>query len=120
MNFSEFITKAGSIQNAAASTGIVVSNTDNIGILKQKTTGVIDANEVVTGSGPAASGKVTIAAQAKAVVLVTTGDAGTTAENTYNIYYITGGASAGAAATVELVGKVTTDNVALTYADNFA
>ena len=88
------------------------ATTNNIGVLYNVAGGVLTADKVVT-SGTAANGEVIIDAGKKAVVMVTADSAGAAA--TYNMYYVTGDATA---PTVELVGTVTTD--AAFDAGNFA
>ena len=88
------------------------ATTNNIGVLYNVAGGVLTADKVVT-SGTAVNGEVIIDAGKKAVVMVTADSAGAAA--TYNMYYVTGDATA---PTVELVGTVTTD--AAFDAGNFA
>lgn len=103
---------AAAVDGSANDLNIGNAGTNNIGVLYNVAGGVLTADKVVT-SGTAANGEVIIDAGKKAVVMVTADSAGAAA--TYNMYYVTGDATA---PTVELVGTVTTD--AAFDADNFA
>ena len=110
-----YTTKAGlaaAVDGSANDLNIGNAGTNNIGVLYNVAGGVLTADKVVT-SGTAANGEVIIDAGKKAVVMVTADSAGAAA--TYNMYYVTGDATA---PTVELVGTVTTD--AAFDAGNFA
>lgn len=110
-----YTTKAGlaaAVDGSANDLDIGNAGTNNIGVLYNVAGGVLTADKVVT-SGTAANGEVIIDAGKKAVVMVTADSAGAAA--TYNMYYVTGDATA---PTVELVGTVTTD--AAFDAGNFA
>ena len=116
LDLSNFAAAAGVLQKADSTTGYLTLDNDgnSIGIFYNDTDGTISSSNVKNSSSNA--GDIIVGDGKKAVVLVTTGDAGTTASNTYNVYYVTGTNSGG---TTELVGTVTTDNVVLTL-DNFA
>ena len=103
---------AAAVDGSANDLDIGNAGTNNIGVLYNVAGGVLTADKVVT-SGTAANGEVIIDAGKKAVVMVTADSAGAAA--TYNMYYVTGDATA---PTVELVGTVTTD--AAFDAGNFA
>ena len=103
---------AAAVDGSANDLDIGNAGTNNIGVLYNVAGGVLTADKVVT-SGTAVNGEVIIDAGKKAVVMVTADSAGAAA--TYNMYYVTGDATA---PTVELVGTVTTD--AAFDAGNFA
>ena len=103
---------AAAVDGSANDLNIGNATTNNIGVLYNVAGGVLTADKVVT-SGTAVNGEVIIDAGKKAVVMVTADSAGAAA--TYNMYYVTGDATA---PTVELVGTVTTD--AAFDAGNFA
>lgn len=103
---------AAAVDGSANDLDIGNAGTNNIGVLYNVAGGVLTADKVVT-SGTGANGEVIIDAGKKAVVMVTADSAGAAA--TYNMYYVTGDATA---PTVELVGTVTTD--AAFDAGNFA
>lgn len=115
LDISTFTTKvnmATKVDGSANDLTIGDAVTNNIGVLYNVAGGELTADKVVT-SGTVANGEVIIDAGKKAVVMVTADSAGAAA--TYNMYYVTGDATA---PTVELVGTVTTD--AAFDAGNFA
>ena len=115
LTINAYVTKAGALQSADATTGdITVGTANSIGVLYNCNS--FSAANVVATDDPAVNGQVVLAAGQEAFVLVTAGandEAGT-----YSMYNVS--MSAEGQATVTLVGTLATaDDAALTI-DNFA
>lgn len=116
LSSTTFVAKGGALQSSDAALGdITVGGANTHGVLFNVAGGVLTADKVVAAS-TGANGEVVIGATQKAVVLVTAAATAATG-GAYNMYYVTSDAANNH--TVELVGTVTTDAVALDIG-NFA